>query len=210
MILTKETRDNGQKWIFCPYCGSNNRPERRSCFNCETSLPRSKGQRSWYESPFWGPLTIAIIGAFIVLFGQFATIVLPVYLGPDVSDFSLICDPSFIETGMGLSPINPSEELIMPWHNTAQISAQLSINSVHPLRNYTRQVYVKILKQPGIWVEPNEFVLYAGQSARFHIMVFVDNLTINGTIHPMVIQGIGEDGKKRDCTVIIKVPHIIQ
>ena len=42
--------DNRQRLIFCPYCGCKNRPERISCLNCETSLPKNGTIISYIKS----------------------------------------------------------------------------------------------------------------------------------------------------------------
>jgi hypothetical protein len=38
-----------QKWSFCPNCGSKNRPERKSCFNCETPLSQNRKLTLWQK-----------------------------------------------------------------------------------------------------------------------------------------------------------------
>lgn len=191
LIITKGTTDNGQNWIFCPNCGSRNRPERISCFNCETSLPRNKGKRPWYESPFWGPLTIAVIGSIIILIGQFASIVLPIYLGPDVSDYNIICTPSYFE----ITSTSPK--------NVEPINCTISIISLHPLQKYTRQVYLAVINPPGFstFSHPCNQALYAGQSTNMRFVANKSSLNSGGS-YPIVIQAAGADGKRRNCTII--------
>ena len=46
------------------------------------------------------PVIIALIGSVIVVVGQLAATVIPIWLGPDISDYSLVCNPVYHEISL--------------------------------------------------------------------------------------------------------------
>jgi hypothetical protein len=187
--------DNEQKWIFCPNCGSKNRPERRSCFNCEASLPRSKGQRPWYENQFWGPLTIAVVGAIIVLVGQLAATILPIYYGPSsLCDFSIKADPA--------------SGSVQIYNDSSTIVTQISASNIYwpnSIKEYKHPIDIKVVSRipEGVTVIHEKTSHYLPINITLYIQVD-GNKSLPGE-YPITIQGMGEDGLKRNCTYILDI-----
>ena len=58
-----------------------------------TIAASQKKPTPWYESIFWGPLVIALIGAFIAASTQITATILPITFGPaSLCDFSITAD----------------------------------------------------------------------------------------------------------------------
>jgi hypothetical protein len=118
-----------------------------------------------------------------------------------LSDYSLTCEPNFVEADFRSLNLDPMDLIVFPAY-TVQVRAISS----HPIQNYTRQIYLTVSSPPGILIQLDNSVLHTGQSTNLKIMAVADML--NNSDYPVVIRGIGEDGKKRDCTVLVKVHKI--
>ena len=100
-------------------------------FNFHHRPPHNKRHRSWYDSPFWGPFMIAAIGSIIVLVGQLAATVLPIYYGPsNLCDFSIKADPASGSVWIA--------------NNSSAIVTQISAWNIYPiLKEYKHQINIK-------------------------------------------------------------------
>ncbi len=141
-------------------------------------------------------IDVVIVGSIIVVIGQlicsFSGFVVPILLGPDVSDYNLLCDPGYYTVPYSNTVINYG----LPPFNVRVIS-------LHPLQNYTRQVSLTVLAPQGFSYIINMPLIYSGQSTELYITA--DKSKINASTNSIIVQGIGQDGKKRNCTIIIKM-----
>jgi hypothetical protein len=93
-------------------------------------------------------------------------------------------------------------------------SSTISVISLHRIYNYDCQIYLNVESLPGINVSLSDPVIRLGRPVVLNINVNVlylmnHKLKEYGTVwdykYPIVIRGIGADGKERNCTVIIEV-----
>ena len=157
---------------------------------------------------------IAIAGTLVLvtaqLIGAFSGATFPILLGPDVSDYSISCNPVYLKIVIPDSLIDEEVSARLnhtsPKHYVFQdYLINISANNLNPLRKYNQQIYLES-------IDPPEFntsiffpsVLKIGESTKLSIFTRLNNLR-RGQEYPIVIQGIGSDGKKRNCTIAIKV-----
>jgi hypothetical protein len=65
---------------------------------------------SWIDSPGKVTLVVALVGlvgGFFIVLGQLAATTIPIWLGPDLSDFNIICDPAYHEIDLNTPPNIP-------------------------------------------------------------------------------------------------------
>jgi hypothetical protein len=151
--------------------------------------PRKRGGSSWRENA----LLLTVAGSIIAFMGQLAGTVIPIMYGPqDVSDFSVNIDP--------ISSLNDSQNV------------HIAFEDVHPiLRPYRFKIILKILGMPkGATISvpwlPTEYK--AGDSI---MVTFKCNPNVSGYF-PILIQGIGGDGRMRNATFYLRrnineIPH---
>jgi|GEM_PF-2948106 len=175
----------------------------------------------WYESPFWGPLTIAIIGSLIVLVGQLSSVVIPVLIGPDLSDYSLVCTPSYHEISLNQTnavdvwddgtrrSLNRTKIIDMLVNGKivefAPFDLYITIKSLHPLQRYSRQVFLTISCPPGIEPADSFYPVIRGDQPTF-VSLWVNMTYAKSHVHvayPITVEGIGSDGKKRTSIAIV-------
>ena len=147
--------------------------------------PLKKERRPWYENA----LLLAVAGSIIIVMGQLAGTLIPIMYGAaDASDFSISINPSGIYTYE--SVINSSFDMV-----------HVTVEDTHPyLRPYRFNVFLRALDvQNGItiWFDPPE-VKPTGAS-QMHIKF--NNYSIKE--YPIVIQGMGGDGKIRNSTFYV-------
>ncbi len=162
-------------------------------FNFHHRPSRKKEQRRWYENPFWGPLSIAVIGAFIVAFAQITATILPIYFGPsDACDFSITLEP-FSDT-------------VTVYDNTSYIEKNITVKDLHSIiKPYHHPVYVKII---GPLPQGVTVVLNGNNGLlplNIKMTIEINNAKYNRGDHEIQIQGIGEDGIKRNCTYFLNL-----
>jgi len=151
--------------------------------------PPKKETRRWFESPFWGPFLIALVGAFIAASAQITAIILPIYLGPtNLCDFSIT-----------IESIN--DTITIYDDKNCNIEKNITIKDLYPtIKPYRHPVYVKIV---GILPEGVN-VLLKGKGGNLPLNIQM-TIEINSSEykpgdHEILIQGIGEDGIIRNCT----------
>lgn len=162
-------------------------------FNFIHRPPRKGKQRRWYDNPFWGPLSIAMIGAFIVAFAQITTTILPIYFGPsDACDFSIALEP-FSDT-------------ITIDNNTIHIEKNITVKDLHSIiKPYHHPVYVKII---GL-IPKGVTVSLDGKGGllplNIKMTIEINEKEYDPGDHEIKIQGIGEDGITRNCIYFLNL-----
>ena len=157
--------------------------------------PSRKKDRPWYESLFWGPLVIALVGAFIAASAQITATILPIYFGPpSLCDFSITIEPS-------------ADTITVYEDKVYEINKNISVIDLHPLiKPYKHPVYVKII---GTLPKGVIVILQGFKGGRLPLNIQM-TIQINNTEyipgeHEIQIQGIGEDGIKRNCTYFLNL-----
>jgi hypothetical protein len=160
--------------------------------------PSRKKPRPWYESMFWGPLAIALAGAFIAASVQFTAIVLPIYFGPStLSDFSIMTDP-------GMDNIDISDNT-----GSINISENIIVTDIYPwwIKPYRHPVYVKLI---GLF--PKGVLVHLKNSPRsghlpltIPMIIQIDNSSYESGEYEIQIQATGEDGLIRNCTYFLNI-----
>jgi len=154
-----------------------------------------KKPKPWYENPFWGPLAIAMIGAFIAASAQITATILPISFGPaDLCDFSIT--------------IHPGTDNILMHSNTGSvnISKNIAVTDLYEwIKPYKHPVYVKVASPL-----PSGVVVCLQNKAGTLPLNIVMNIKINNSTceakeHEILIQGIGEDGLTRNCTYFLNL-----
>ncbi len=154
-----------------------------------------KKPKPWYENAFWGPLAIAMIGAFIAASAQITATILPITFGPaNLCDFSIT--------------IYPGTDNILVYNNTGSIniSESIIVSDLHKwIKPYRHPVYVKVASPL-----PSGVVVCLQNKAGTLPLNIVMNIKINNSTfeakeHEIIIQGIGEDGLTRNCTYFLNL-----
>jgi hypothetical protein len=172
--------------------------------------------RRWYQNA----LLLAAAGSIIALFGTFASTVIPIVSGPqDSSDFSINLDNATqrvnvqdCKNGSGFTETNITiEDLhgwIRPYKFIIHLQALGNINDTYALFD------PQDIKLPGPNLNPFHSMLV--QSTHKHHSKFdykppnkaTVYFTINSTVignYPILIQGIGSNGKMRNATFYLKI-----
>ena len=212
---------------------------------------------SWIDHPG----KVAIVGSIIILVGQFGATIFPIMLGPDLSDYNLLCDPIYqeitppAETAHNFSinhydfkdnnskihfielwgsPLNPNFEfnhnkpyriyvknitgyqinISKDKYNSVSISNIYLVN-IHPIHRYLRQVLLTISCPPGFNASLSSPIVTIDQPITLYIKINLTYLLKNNRepwvidqIYPVLIQGIGADGKRRNCTIIMEMKYL--
>lgn len=163
------------------------------------------------------PLTIAIIGSIIVVVGQLSATLFPIWLGPDLSDYNLLCNPIYQEIRLtdpvkdaydttNWSIINKTSEGLY----TCYFISNIKIINLHPIHKYNRQVSLTVTCPPGFSAVTSEPVISDGHPTSLvinanltHLISDIKDTDNTPKRYPIIVQGIGAEGKKRNCTVIV-------
>jgi hypothetical protein len=235
------------------YLNTTNIPKRKSKFDRNPHL-----SRTWIDHPG----KVALYGSIIILIGQLGATVFPIMLGPDLSDYNLLCDPIYHELGLpgkeGVIPLycldifdNDSKALkeviksIRPFSSDLkklidsdesyrsyienasgykfnlsslyyypglEFESKIYLENIHPLHLYRRQVFLTITCPLGFTAWLSNPMATSGQPTTLRVKANLTDLLKNdpdmwsrGGMIPITIQGIGADGKRRNCTIIIKI-----
>jgi len=156
---------------------------------------------------------ISIAGTIVLvtaqLIGAFSGVMFPIMLGPDVSDYNISCDPANLEIVIPDSLIY-EEFSAWPNHSSSKsimykaYTVKISVDNLNPLRKYDKQVYITPSNHPVFDINVFSPVLKTGQSSELSISARLNDLHLYWK-YPIVIQAIGADGKKRNCTISIRV-----
>lgn len=168
-------------------------------FNFLHHAPRKNGQHPWYESPFWGPFLIALIGSVIVLVGQLAATILPIYCGPNsLCDFTI-----------GLTP--GSNDILIDNNSSSTIGVRIDAWDLAPMiykykiKEYKHQINIKVVSPlpEGITVVLEKT---CGRLPINNTMfVTVDGKKCLPREYEITLQGVGADGLRRNCTYFLNV-----
>jgi hypothetical protein len=157
------------------------------------------------------PLTIAAIGSVIAFMGQLFGTIIPIYLGPDISDYDLYCDPVYVVFHTeNLSSI-PSHLSDLDLLNKSIASGPLIYKSVkisaanlHPLQRYKHQIYLRCIAPRGIYSKFDNDVITTGGSTTLKIGVSILPIILQmADRYTVIIEGTGSDGKIRNCTLYV-------
>jgi hypothetical protein len=161
-------------------------------------------EEAWYDKPFM----VALVGSILIIIGNIVTTVMPM-LYQD-SDFYITIDKGYVEPDPNEIP---PELIALGYFNNVTylektirflkirpISAHVSVNNTHRwLKEYNYRVYLKAISVPKnvtIFFYPNN------QEPTFttNMSIFIGELNNSIIDYPVTIQGIGEDGRIRNCT----------
>ena len=207
------------------------------------------------------PGKVAVIGSIIILVGQLGATLFPIILGPDLSDYNLVCDPIYIEimppsetqhvfsqyhaewvengsvreamTSDGPFPpfaigepnkthienitgyrINSSNDL--PYQ---EFQTKIYLSNVHPIHKYNRQVFLAVTCPPAFYANVSNpivtidqpSILYIGLNYTLYRKQYNSIPWFANETFPITIQGIGADGKERNCAVLMKMSqHFVE
>ena len=148
---------------------------------------RKRGRNPWYENA----LLIAVAGSIIAVIGQLSGTVIPIMFGPqDFSDFSLLVDPVYLDT------VNFGE-------NNAGLIGEVYVRDLHSfIRPYRFEVYLKALQVPaGVKIRLVPPIQSPGGTSDIDVYWAPD---VAGEF-PIIIQGVGGDGRTRNATLYISL-----
>ena len=165
--------------------------------NSEHRLPRIKQQRPWYESRFWGPFLIGLVGAFIAASALITSTLLTIHFGPNsLCDFRMEADP--ITDTINLNEVT----------TTKNISLKINVTDIHPLiKSYEHGVYVKV---GGIIPNGTKVNLQnkAGKLPLYiNATIDINKSECNPGEYEITFQGIGEDNIKRNLTYFLNIQY---
>ncbi|VVB63819.1 Tetratricopeptide repeat protein [uncultured archaeon] len=153
-------------------------------------------------------LIIAITGAFIAFFATLCQTVIPIYFSGD-SDFSVIVHQIEIEPTC-LNTTSESDALLTQISNFQEASNKndstiVEVRNIHGVINpYNHRVYLKTdSNDPNICVN---FDKPEGDPDHFTAKISVNfKKSINKSLvrFPITIEGVGGNGKTRNCTIYI-------
>lgn len=164
---------------------------------CTTIAASQKKPTPWYESIFWGPLVIALIGAFIAASTQITATILPITFGPaSLCDFSITADPGtdniFVYSNTGLT----------------NISENITVTDLHKwIKPYQHPIYVTVIGDLPIGVSIHLQNKAGTLPLRIRMDVQVDNSSFVPDEYEILIQGKGETGLVRNCTYFLNLQN---
>ncbi len=177
--------------------------------------PSKRGRSSWLENA----LVLAVAGSIIALIGQLAVTVIPIMYGPsDISDYSISVNP--IHNKTTLSDLKNSAYIL---HAVAEIE----IDDSHKfLRPYKHDIYLRALNlpagwnvvftPPGVTFSDKDFfiklrdLLLDNKTAEISEMEIWVDPAKEMSYKPIIIQGMGSDGKTRNTTFYISIWDKVQ
>jgi len=163
------------------------------------------------------------MAALLAIFGQVLASIVPIWLGPsDLSDFNINIDRVYYKIGvegdsLGLLDIQRIEPLPESTVNNVQIknnniiiSSTILIKNLLPwIKPYPHTVFVRVINPPsGL-----SFIIRNPEGkpnfeTRMDIIIPFDKIkTIVPGNYPVVIEGLGGDGKFRNCTCYISIEN---
>lgn len=170
----------------------------RSSLNIGES-PRMNSKDPWYNRP----ILITIAGSIIVLVGQLAGTILPIYYSPNsISDFGVSINPPLCTYRYNITndTINGLQEGILAERELATVEVDDFHQFVKP---YHYDVSLRALDVPEgmsiIFETPNKRPPYKS-GCRLQIP-----LHYPPGEYPITIQGIGGEGKRRNTTLVLNV-----
>jgi tetratricopeptide (TPR) repeat protein len=160
----------------------------------------SKGDKKpWYE---WSIL-IAVIAGVLALSGQFVASLLPI-LSADTGDFFINVNPMPIEA-------KPSQHVFLPediedWQKITLgedvAQANVSVEDINRfIKDYRHPVWLRSTEDRNVTIRFEAPAKEPPFTAKMFVQV--NDPTHSIDYAPITIQGIGGDGKKRNCTVYI-------
>jgi hypothetical protein len=176
-----------------------------------------KDKKSWLDHPG----KVALVGAFIILMGQFGATIFPIVFGPDLSDYNLLCDPVYhdilIDNNNFLFIDNNTGYKIPEDQNSkcyCEVQSIIRAVNFNRIQNYGRDIYLSVYCPPGFEARLSDPIIRSDKPVFLKVNI---NLTylMNSSYgsqsytqfrdkYPLIIEGIGADGKKRNCTMIIE------
>lgn len=172
--------------------------------------PSKRGKSSWLENA----LVLAVAGSIIALIGQLAVTVIPIMYGPsDISDYSISVNPIYIETNLS--------NLKISGYVLSEV-AEIEIDDSHKfLRPYKYDIYLQALNLPAGWnalftppgvkFSDKDFfiklrdLLLDNKTAKISKMEIWVDPAKEMSYHPIIIQGMGSDGKTHNTTLYISI-----
>ena len=162
---------------------------------------------SWPQVAIAGSAILSLVQLMGILFGTW----IPLYYGPDLSDYSLSCDPIYhnlVYDSLSHS-IQENENYKIDYDSNGTILfvhliSKIRATNYHPLKPYNRQILLKTgnnydsfivtLSEPVIDIKNYSI-----------IDINLSNISeLFPAKYPVTIKGIGSDGKERSCTITIE------
>jgi hypothetical protein len=152
------------------------------------------------------PGAVAIVGSIIILVGQLGATMFPIMLGPDLSDYNLLCDPVYHE-------IKPPSGELAGWTRNQIVESNISLISMHPIHSYKRQVSLIVNCPTELSATVYPPIVTIDKPSVLHIEFNYTKFTntskyypwVINQIFPITIKGLGADGKERSCTVLVEL-----
>jgi hypothetical protein len=154
-------------------------------------------------------LIIAIVGAFIAFIATLSQTIIPIYFSSESSDFSIFIQPINIDAIPLTSNVLPSILKILDpskYENTTNFTstpAIIEVRNIHDkISPYKHTVFLKtISSDPNLYIELNNSEGVPPFKAEMYVYI---NQASNSLIQrPIIIQGIGSNGKTRNCTFYV-------
>lgn len=166
---------------------------------------------TWIDNPSKVALVIALIGlvgGFLVILGQLAATAIPIWLGPDLSDYNIICDPAYHDIGLNSSLKlweNPTKSQMVyiggNIYSSKQISGKPFINSSDRYNRYNMSFISYRSTKNKDYLMTLVAQNFNGTSLRNYEMeygIFFSNISI-ASLHPL-------QKYTKDVTLIIACP----
>ncbi|HNY35444.1 MAG TPA: tetratricopeptide repeat protein [Methanothrix soehngenii] len=191
-------------------------------------MAKSRDGKRWYELP----ILVTVLGSLLLLIGNVVTNLVPIMFGAeDSSDFYITIDNVYIEPNLITEQRHLDYSNILrerygepetgktdqrseygfvdrEWLPKETPLANVTVYNRHEyLRKYDFPVYIKAIGAPSniiITFDPPQAVPKFSSNMSVYIKTNASLLSSDNIIgYPITIQGIGGDGKKRNCTAYI-------
>ena len=161
----------------------------------ESLRSRVNKPKPWYKDAFWGPFSIALIGALIAASAQLTATVLPIYFGPSsLSDFSITNKPA-------------TADILITNDSGNIVKSTINVWDFHPwIKPYQHLVNIRVVSPipKGVTIALETQQGYLPLNAEMTIKV--DGNCTPGD-YDIMIQGAGADSTKRNCTYLLSVQN---
>lgn len=157
-----------------------------------------KADKQWPENVLPLLITGGVIAAVISVVGQIAGTMIPIVMGPeDVSDFYIKLDPAYQLIEIQPNPV-PIEEM-----KKSSATTGITIEDLHKhLRPYKYPIFLQALgdlNNTSVLFTKDKIMTQEVHAGDHLNAFFFTNISKPG-YYPVTIQGIGNEGKKRNAT----------
>lgn len=176
---------------------------------------------SYLDHPGKVAVVATVVGSIILVVGQLFGTFFPIWFGSDLSDYNLVCDPiytSILIDEQNVVFINNKPIIVGHLGSVGGLESVVNAINLHRIHKYLHEIYLSVDCPPGFDISISNPIIIPGKPVNLRLGVNLTYVLKYGNrplarthereMYPIVIQGIGADGKKRNCTMIIEIGAI--